>query len=81
MGETGFPAWETDEFGTLTLTVTIAGTEIRLATVTFDADTGLYETYIGLPLARNQLGRWDSSQARAVRKAEEFLLDKLRRLL
>ena len=75
-----FPGWETDEFGTMTLTVTIGDEDIQLATVTYDDETGLYETYIGLPLAANQLGRIDASRERAVRKAEEFLTDKLRRL-
>ena len=54
---------------------------IRLATVTYDDETGLYETYIGLPMTAHQLGRIDASRERAVRKAEEFLIDKLRRLL
>lgn len=69
------------QFGTLTLEVTIGSEQIRLATVTFDAETGLYETYIGLPFRRSQPGRIDSSQERAVRKAEDFLIDKLQRLL
>jgi hypothetical protein len=64
----------------MTLTVIIGGEEIRLATVTFDAKAGLYETYIGLPMAANQLGHIDSSGERAVRKAEDFLIDKLQRL-
>ncbi len=76
-----FPGWETNGFGTMTLTIMIGSKSIRLATVTFDAETGLYETYIGLPFQRNQLGRIDSSQERAVRKAEDFLIDKLERLL
>jgi hypothetical protein len=50
-------------------------------TVTYDDETGLYETYIGLPMAGHQLGRIDASREWAVRKAEEFLTDKLRRLL
>ena len=50
--------------------------------MTFDAETGLYETYyIGLAMEANQLGRIDGSRVRAVRKAEEFLTVKLRRLL
>jgi hypothetical protein len=61
-----FPGCVADELGTLTLEVTVGGVQIRLATVTFDARTGLYETYIGLPLRRKQLGRIDSSQERAV---------------
>jgi hypothetical protein len=47
-----------------------------VATVRQDAETGLYRTYIGGPAARNPLGRHDSSQKTAVRKAEEFLLEK-----
>jgi len=80
-GSERFPGWEADEFGTLTLTVVIAGEKICLATVTCDPGTGLYETFIGLRLQANQLGLHDSSQERAVRKAEDFLLAKLRRLL
>jgi hypothetical protein len=76
-----FPGWETNVLGTMTLTITIAGEEIRLATVTYDDETGLYETYIGLPMTAHQLGRIDASRERAVRKAEDFLTDKLRRLL
>jgi hypothetical protein len=76
-----FPGWGIGEFGTITLTVTIKGEEIRLATVTYDPELGLYETFIGLPMAENQLGRIDASRERAVRKAEEFLLVKLYRLL
>ena len=76
-----FPGWEADEFGTLTLSVVVAGEKIRLATVICDSETGLYETFIGLPFGRNQLGRHDSSQERAVRKAEDFLTQKLRKLL
>ena len=45
-----------------------------------DDELDLYETYIGLPFAANQLGRWDASQARAVAKVEDYLADKLRRL-
>jgi hypothetical protein len=52
-----------------------------LATVTYDAETGLFETYIELPFAANQLGRIDASQERAVRKAEDFLIDKLQLVL
>jgi hypothetical protein len=76
-----FSGWETNELGGLTLTISIGGEEIRLATVTYDDETGLCETYIGLPVAAHQLGRIDASRERAVRKAEEFLTDKLRRLL
>lgn len=76
-----FPGWQADAFGGMTLTVTIGGEQIRLATVTFDAETGLYETYIGLVMEANQLGRIDASRERAVHKAEEFLTVKLRRLL
>lgn len=39
-----FPGRESDEYGGMTLTVMIGGEKIRLATVTFDAETGLYET-------------------------------------
>lgn len=49
--------------------------------MTFDEETGLYETYIGLPMASHQLGRINASREWAVRKAEEFLTGKLRRLL
>jgi hypothetical protein len=76
-----FPGWEVSDLGTMTLTVVIAGDHITLATVTRDAETGLHRTYIGGPVARNQLGRHDSSQERAVRKAEDFLWRKLRSLL
>jgi hypothetical protein len=76
-----FPGWEVNDLGTMTLTVVIAGAHITLATVTRDAETGLYRTYIGGPVARNQLGRHDSSQERAVPKAEDFLWRKLRSLL
>jgi hypothetical protein len=76
-GSCAFPGWDRDTFGTLTLTVVIAGERIRLATVTTDPDTGLYETYIGLPVSGNQIGRHDSSQERAVRKAEDYLLQRL----
>jgi len=82
MGPSEYPGWMEDEFGTLTLSVTVAGDEIRLATVRkADEMDELWETYIGLPFERRQLGRWDASRDRAVKKAEEFLLDKLRRLL
>jgi len=76
-----FPSWQASEFGTMTLTIVIRGQEIRLATVTYDAETGLYETFIGLPLASNQRGRIDANRDRAVEKAEDFLIDKLQRLL
>lgn len=76
-----FPGWMADEFGTLTLSVEIAGKPITLATVAYDAGSGLYETFIGRRLTENQLGRIDSSQERAVRKAEDFLREKLSRLL
>ena len=76
-----FPGWEADEFGTLTLSVVVASEKIRLATVICDSETELYETFIGLPFERNKLGRHDSSQERAVRKAEDFLTQKLRKLL
>lgn len=76
-----FPGWETNVLGTMTLTITIGGEEIRLATVTYDDETGLYETYIGLPMT-GAPARADRRQPRAGRrKAEEFLTDKLRRLL
>ena len=52
-----FPGWQADALGGLTLSVTIGGQEIRLATVTWDAEHGLYETYIGLPMGADQLGR------------------------
>ncbi|HET6186229.1 MAG TPA: hypothetical protein VFE59_04430 [Trebonia sp.] len=58
-----------------------AGSLLRRRVLTFDGETGLYETYIGLPLAGRQLGRIDASQKRAVRKAEDLLIDKLQRLL
>lgn len=51
-----FPAWAIDEFGTLTLTVRIRGSEIRLATVTGDPDTGLFKTYRGCPSTRSSSG-------------------------
>lgn len=76
-----FPGWQADALGGLTLSVTIGGQEIRLATVTWDAEHGLYETYIGLPMGAHQLGRIDASRERAVAKAEDFLAVKLRRLL
>jgi hypothetical protein len=37
--------------------------------------------WVELPLAAHQLGRIDGSQKRAIRKAEDFLIDKLQRLL
>ena len=40
----------------MTLSITIRGDDIWLATVTYDAETGLFETCIGLPGAANQLG-------------------------
>lgn len=49
--------------------------------MTYNAEHELYETYIGLPMAKGQLGRIDASRERAVSKAEELLIDKLRRLL
>lgn len=76
-----FPGWEDDGFGNLMLSVTIPGREIRLATVTHDPDTGLYETFIGLRLVENRLGRIDGSQSRAVAKAEDFLIGKVSKLL
>jgi hypothetical protein len=81
MGESKFPGWESDEFGTLTLTIVIAGEAIRLATVMHDAGPDVFTTYIGRPVTGNQLGRIDSSQERAVEKAEDFLLRKLKNLL
>jgi hypothetical protein len=80
-GTEKFPGWQANEPGGLTFSITIRGEDIRLATVTYDAETGLFETYIGLPFAANQLGRIDASQERAVRKAEDFLIDKLQWLL
>lgn len=76
-----FPGWEASDIGTLTLTVEVAGVHITLATVTQDTDTGLFLTFIGAPVVANQLGRHDASQERAVQKAEEFLVGKLRHLL
>lgn len=78
-----YPGWDQDELGGLTLSITIGGQQVRLATVRrVEAELGeLWETYIGLPLQDNQLGRWDASRARAVEKAEMFLKDKLTRLL
>ena len=76
-----FPGWVDDSLGNLTFFVMIRGREIRLATVTRDADTGLYETFIGYPVSGSQLGRHDASQARAVEKAEDFLIAKLSKLL
>lgn len=79
-----FPGWtEADDgTGTLTLSVTIAGDQILLATVVcFDKDAGLWETYIGQDMAdENMLGRFDSSRARSVRKAEAYLISRLRGL-
>lgn len=75
-----FSGWRADKFGRLTLSITIGREDIRPATVTYDAATGLYERYIGLPLAGNELGQINGSRERAVRKAEDFLIDKLRRL-
>lgn len=49
--------------------------------MTYNAEHELYETYIGLPMAERKLGRIDASRERAVSKAEELLIDKLRRLL
>jgi hypothetical protein len=81
-GQSDFPGWEAaDEHGTIALDVMIGGGKIRLATVTYDDETGLYETFIGHRFQANQLGRIDSSQERAVKKAEEFLTSKLQRLL
>jgi hypothetical protein len=83
MGESAeFPGWEADALGDLTLTVTIGGEEIRLATVIrVPAGAGdLYETYIGPASPENQVGRHDASQERAVRKAEDYLIARLRRL-
>jgi hypothetical protein len=57
-----YPGWEVDSLGALSLTVTVAGEHITLATVTRDAETGLYRTYIGAPVTANQLGRHDSSR-------------------
>ena len=51
----------------MTLTVVVGAEQIRLATVTFDAETGLYETFIGLPMAGNQLGRIDDHRLRPAR--------------
>lgn len=81
--EPKFPGREADESGNLSLTVTVAGEQIRLATVLkVAAEAGdLYETYIGLVSRETQLGLHDTSQERAVRKGEEFLLQKLRKLL
>lgn len=72
-----FPGWVQNEFGNLLLSVTIRGQEIRLATATHDSETGLYETFIGLRFTENQLGRMDSSQERAIRKAEDYLIARL----
>jgi hypothetical protein len=76
-----YPGREASGIGTLRLTIVVAGVHITLATVTRDAGTGLFLTYIGEPVSANQLGRHDSSRGRAARKAEEFLLQKLRSLL
>jgi hypothetical protein len=48
--------------------------------VPHDAGTGLYETYIGLPVSSVQRDRHDGSQERAAWKAEVYLLRKLRHL-
>jgi hypothetical protein len=81
--EEKFPGWQSDALGDLTLTVTVGGEDIRLATVVYvPAEAGdLYETFIGPPSPANQLGRHDASRERAVRKAEDFLIDRLQRLL
>ena len=50
-GSEKIPGWQANELGGLTLSITIRGEDIRLATVTYDAETGLFETYIGLPFA------------------------------
>jgi hypothetical protein len=77
-----FPGWVDNGHGTLTFSVTIGGTEIRLATVTHDPEADLYETFVGPGFSdANQLGRIDASRERAVRKAEDFLIDRLQRLL
>jgi hypothetical protein len=81
VSESEFPGWEADDFGSLTLSVTVLGQVIRLATVTRDAETGLYETYIGYQVSSAQLGRHDSSQERAIRKVEDFLVPRLQNLL
>jgi hypothetical protein len=57
-----FPGWQADALGGRTLTISIGGEEIRLATVTYDAEHGLYETFIGRPMAAHQLGRIDASR-------------------
>ncbi|HWG60178.1 MAG TPA: hypothetical protein VG253_00565 [Streptosporangiaceae bacterium] len=49
--------------------------------MTRDAEIELLSTFIGLPVTGNQLGRHDGSEQRAVRKAEEFLVEKLGHLL
>jgi hypothetical protein len=59
-----FPGWEASGIGTLRLTVVVACVHITLATVTRDAETGLYRTFIGAPVADHQLGRYDASQER-----------------
>lgn len=76
-----FPGWPADRFGNLTLTVDVGGEDIVFATVVCDDEAGLYSTYIGSPSSDHQIGRHDSNQARAVRKAEEFLVEKLKNLL
>lgn len=76
-----YAGWNEDAHGNLTFSVTIADRQIQLSTVTCDAETGLFETSIGLRLQANQLGRHDASQERAVRKAEDFLAEKLGKLL
>jgi hypothetical protein len=56
--------WESDPFGNLTFTIMVAGEHIRLAIVTRDPGTGLFSTFIGLPVSSTQLGRRDSSSMR-----------------
>ncbi len=76
-----FPGWMDDALGNLTLSVVIAGTKIRLAVVTKDPESGLFETFIGVMSPDTQLGRHDASQERACRRAEDFLKQKLSKLL
>jgi hypothetical protein len=76
-----YPGWEANDLGTLRLTIVAAGEHITQATVTGDPGTGLCRTHIRALVTANQLGRHDTSQERAVRKAEEFLVQKLRNLL